>query len=92
MDIAEIQQAIEAAVPDAQVMLEGEGCNFSAAVVSDNFQGVPLVKRQQQVLAAVAPWIATGALHAFTVKAHTKAEWHSRQTAAGMSLGHKPLP
>lgn len=86
MDTAQIQQAIETALPEAQVYLEGEGCDFSAIVISEAFQGLSLVKRQQAVLAAVAGWLATGELHAFSVKAYTEAEWEDRQTTAAGEL------
>jgi len=84
METGAIQQAVEAALPEAAVYLEGEGCDFSAIVVSDAFQGLSTVKRQQQVLAAVAGWLATGELHAFSVKTYTRAEWDDRQAAPGL--------
>jgi len=86
METMEIQQAIETAIPEAQVYLEGEGCNFSAIVVSEVFQGLPLVKRQQTVLAPVSHWLSSGALHAFSVKTYTLAEWENRQAAAAGGL------
>jgi len=82
MDIHEIQQAIEVAIPGAQVYLEGEGCDFSALVISEAFQGLSQVKRQQQVLAPVSIWLSTGELHAFSVKTYTPDEWENRQAAA----------
>lgn len=86
METSEIQQAIETAIPEATVYLEGEGCNFSAIVVSEEFQGLPLVKRQQKVLEPVTPWLASGALHAFSVKTYTLVEWENRQVAAAGGL------
>lgn len=86
METIEIQQAIESALPGAKVYLEGEGCNFSAIVVSEDFQGLPLVKRQQKVLVPVTDWIASGALHAFSVKTYTLPEWENRQVAAAGGL------
>ena len=56
MDNREIQQAIAQALPGAEVHLDGEGCDFSAIVISADFTGLPPVRRQQQVLAAVAGW------------------------------------
>ena len=88
MDTGQIQHAIEAALPGAQVYLDGEGCDFSAIVISEAFAGLPAVKRQQQVLAAVAGWLATGELHAFSVKTYTVAEWENRQSAAGLVQIH----
>ena len=86
METVEIQQAIEAAIPEAQVYLEGEGCTFSAIVVSEEFQSLPLVKRQQKVLEPVTEWLSTGALHAFSVKAYTPVEWENRQVATAGGL------
>lgn len=84
MDSAIIQAAIVQAIPEAEVFLDGEGCDFTAWVISDSFHGVAQVKRQQRVLAPVSDWLASGALHAFTVKAYTPAEWQARQSAAGL--------
>jgi acid stress-induced BolA-like protein IbaG/YrbA len=77
-----IQQAIETALPDSKVYLEGEGCDFQAIVISESFQGLSTVKRQQDVLASVAGWLSTGELHAFTVKAYTQTEWENKQAAS----------
>jgi acid stress-induced BolA-like protein IbaG/YrbA len=84
MDTVQIQEAIETALPDAKVYLDGEGCDFSAIVISEAFDGLTPVKRQQQVLAAVSGWLATGELHAFSVRAYTGAEWDNREAASGL--------
>lgn len=86
MDARDIQAAVERAVPGARVFLEGEGCEFTAIVVSDGFDGLSPVRRQQAVLAGVADWLASGALHAFSVRAYTAAEWDARQAAASGGL------
>ena len=86
MEASDIQSAIEQAIPAALVFLEGEGCDFTSIVISDSFQGLSLVKRQQMVLAPVSDWLASGTLHAFSVKAYTAAEWENRQAAAAGSL------
>lgn len=86
MESDAIEQAIKTALPDGQVFLDGEGCNFSAIVISEGFQGLSLVKRQQTVLATVAGWLASGQLHAFSVNAYTPAEWEAQQAAAGGGL------
>jgi len=84
MDASAIEQAIVQAIPDAQVFLEGEGCNFTAIVISDEFQDLSLVKRQQRVLQPVSHWISSGALHAFSLKVYTVEEWSNRQLASGL--------
>jgi len=86
VETSDIQHAIEQAIPGAHVFLEGEGCDFSAIVVSDSFRGLTPVKRQQMVLAPMADWLSSGALHAFSVKAYTGAEWEDRQAIAAGGL------
>lgn len=74
MDISEVKGLIEAALPDCRVAVEGEGCNFSVVVVSEAFQDLSPVRRQQKVLAAVREPLASGALHAISMKVFTPAE------------------
>ncbi|MCI0732923.1 MAG: BolA/IbaG family iron-sulfur metabolism protein [Methylococcaceae bacterium] len=69
---------IKKQLPDAQVIVNGEGCSFSVIVVSTRFEGCTLLKKQQLVLDSVREPLASGALHAISVKAHTPEEW-SRQ-------------
>jgi acid stress-induced BolA-like protein IbaG/YrbA len=75
MEIAEVRQLIEAGIPNCEMIVDGEACNFSVVVVSDSFTGMSTVKRQQQVLATVKEPLATGALHAISMKVYTQAEW-----------------
>ncbi len=75
MEINEIRAAIEASIPNCRVAVEGEGSSFTPVVVSEAFQGLSLVRRQQLVLAAVKDWLATGVLHAISMKTYTPEEW-----------------
>jgi len=75
MEVSVVQKLIQTSLKDAQVIVEGEGCNFSVTVVSKEFDGFSTVKNQQKVLAAVQEPIATGELHAITVKTYTPEEW-----------------
>jgi acid stress-induced BolA-like protein IbaG/YrbA len=74
MDISEVRTAIVSAIPDAEIEIAGEGCNFSAIVVSEAFRGLSPVQRQQRVLAALADRLASGALHAISLKTLTPDE------------------
>ena len=75
MEISEVQALIEAGLPGAQVTVTGDGSHFQALVVSDAFEGKSLVTKQKMVYATVNEHIVSGELHAFTIKAHTPAEW-----------------
>jgi len=80
MQREEVIQRIRDAVPEAaDIKVEGADCDFTALVLSDDFAGVSQVKRQQQVLARFSDVLASGELHALSVKAHTTAEWEAKR-------------
>ncbi|WP_045225281.1 BolA family protein [Methyloterricola oryzae] len=81
MEIAEVRQMIEAGLPGCDLTVEGEGCSFSIVVVSDAFDGLSPVKRQQKVLSTVSEPLSTGALHAISMKVYTPAEWARERPA-----------
>jgi acid stress-induced BolA-like protein IbaG/YrbA len=74
MDINDVKSAITGAIPDADIEISGEGCNFTVLVVSEAFRGLLPVKRQQMVLGALSDYLASGALHAITLKTLTPDE------------------
>ena len=74
MDISVVKEMILGQIEDAQITVEGEDCSFSVTVVSDQFQGKLPVARQKSVLSIFKEQLATGDLHALSVKALTPAE------------------
>lgn len=86
METSEVRDRILQSLPDAQLTIEGEDCSFSVTVIDACFARMMPVKRQQQVLAYFKDELATGTLHALTVKAHTPEEWQSRQGAGLVQL------
>ena len=75
MEKAAVAARIKQAIPDAEIQVEGADCNFSVVVLSQHFEKMMPVKRQQQILACFSDLLGSGALHALSVKAHTPAEW-----------------
>lgn len=76
----EIKRLIEAGLPGAQAFVTGDGYKYEATVVSPAFEDLTMVKEQQLVYATVREQIASGALHALTIKAYTPAEWQALHT------------
>ena len=76
----EIKSLIENSVPDAEVTVTGGEGKFEATVVSQCFDGMSMVKGHQLVYSAVKHQIASGALHALSIKTFTPSEW--KQQAA----------
>jgi len=79
MQTEQVVSRIKEAVPGADVSVEGEDCSFAVVVLSTEFAGLPVVRRQQKVLGAFTTELQTGELHALSVKAHTPEEWKSFQ-------------
>jgi len=79
MQAVEVKHIIESQIEGATVITAGEGCNFSVTVVSDAFNGLLPVKRQQRVYQCVNQQIADGSIHALTIKAYTPAQWQKIQ-------------
>jgi acid stress-induced BolA-like protein IbaG/YrbA len=65
----EVQKRIENAIPDSQVLVEIDGNRASISVNSPLFDGMSRVKKQQEIYACIEDLIASGDLHAVTIKA-----------------------
>ncbi|MDF2445043.1 MAG: BolA/IbaG family iron-sulfur metabolism protein [Moraxellaceae bacterium] len=71
----EIKSLLSAALPDAEVTVQGEGGKFTVTVVSDRFAGMRPVAKQQLIYAPLNDHIASGAIHAVSMRTFTKEEW-----------------
>ncbi|OED41094.1 cell division protein BolA [Endozoicomonas sp. (ex Bugula neritina AB1)] len=69
-----VKVLLEEKISGAEVLVEGEGCDFRVTIISDEFQGKMPVKRQQMVYAHLNPLIASGEIHAVTMVTKTRAE------------------
>ncbi|MFB0963452.1 MAG: BolA family protein [Pseudomonas sp.] len=78
MQAVAVKQLLEDKLPNTQVEVEGEGCNFQLNIISDELAALSPVKRQQQVYAQINPWIADGSIHAVTMKFFTRTAWAER--------------
>ena len=78
MQAVEVKNFLEEKLPGTQVEVEGEGCNFQLNLISDELAGLGPVKRQQQIYAHLNEWIASGAIHAVTMKFFSRAAWDER--------------
>ncbi|HLD68928.1 MAG TPA: BolA family protein [Pseudomonas sp.] len=78
MQAEDVKNFLVAKMPDSQVEVEGEGCNFQLNIISDELASLSPVKRQQQVYAHLNAWIADGSIHAVTMKFFSRAAWAER--------------
>jgi acid stress-induced BolA-like protein IbaG/YrbA len=79
LDVSEIEVLVSKLINDAleldevHVIFDGSQCRINA--VSDTFDSLSRVKRQQAVLKPLAGIIKDGTIHAITVKTFNKAQW-----------------
>lgn len=78
MQASEVKSLIEQHLPDVQVEVDGEGCNFQLILISDELAALSPLKRQQQIYALLNDPIADGRIHAVTMKFFTREAWASR--------------
>lgn len=78
MNAIEVKQLLESELNNCHVDAEGEGCNFQLAIVSSDFEGLSTVKRQQLVYSHLQEAIASGAIHAVTMKTYTPEQFSQR--------------
>lgn len=75
MQADEVKTLIESSLEGSVCHTSGEGCDFQVTVVGSLFEGLRPVKKQQLVYACLNKQIASGAIHALTIKTYTPAEW-----------------
>ena len=75
----EIQKLIESGITDVTATVTGGDGHFDATVVGDCFDGKSLVQQQKIVYAVLNEHIASGAIHALTIKTYTPEKWKLAQ-------------
>ena len=74
MDENIIISRVSAHFPDAIIEVAGEDCSFQLYVISKQFEGKNTLQRQQSILALFKQELASGKLHALSIKAKTTKE------------------
>lgn len=75
MDNEQVKQLLLAQLADCEIFVEGDGSHFQLVVIGDVFSGLMPIKRQQLVYKALNDVIASGDVHAVTMKTYTPDEW-----------------
>ncbi len=79
MNAEEIKSLVQEKLQGCEVFVAGEGSNYQVVVVGDVFVDLNAVKRQQLIYACLNEQIASGAIHALTIKTYLPAEWNPEQ-------------
>lgn len=73
-----IRELLKSAIANAEVEVQSNGNSFMLRVVSDCFEGLSSLKRQQLIYSCINDKIKSGEIHAVTMHLQTFAE-HERQ-------------
>jgi len=60
---------VEKSISGAKANVTGDGSKFEAEVISDEFEGLPPLKRHKLVYAVLDEHIKSGAIHALSIRA-----------------------
>ncbi|MGD8207650.1 MAG: BolA family protein [Thiohalocapsa sp.] len=71
METERVAELIRAGLPGAEVEVTGDGSHFEAVVISEAFEGMSPIKKQRLVMDTVKEQIASGELHALSIKTLT---------------------
>lgn len=74
IDSVQIQQLLDSQLPGCEILVQGEGGKYQVIAVGDVFDGLNQVKRQQKVYQILNPHIASGAIHAVSMRLLTPQE------------------
>jgi len=75
LDPQQLESWIAAGIACEHLAVEGDGHHFSALIVSQEFDGLNRVKRQQRINAILKARFDSGELHALSMQTLTPAEW-----------------
>jgi len=73
-----IKEMIESGLPGADVVVDGDGCSLQARIVSEQFQGISMVKQHQMVYETLGEKIGAD-IHALSLKTYTPEEWEKQK-------------
>lgn len=71
----QIAELLKQALGLVEVHVNGDGSHYQIIAVSDQFDGMSRVKKQQTIYAPLADKIADGSMHAISIKAYSEQEW-----------------
>ncbi|WP_087016654.1 BolA family iron metabolism protein IbaG [Thaumasiovibrio subtropicus] len=85
METAQIEQILQDALKLDEVIVKGDGSHYEVIAVSEIFDGMSRVKKQQTIYAPLMEHIASNAIHALSIKAFTPDEWARNKKLMSLS-------
>jgi acid stress-induced BolA-like protein IbaG/YrbA len=77
LDPEQIKQLLDVELSQSEVTVEGGDGKYLVTVVSNLFDGLNAVKRQQRIYQVLNEHISSGAIHAITMRLFTVEEFNA---------------
>ena len=77
MDPEQIKQLLDVELSQSEITVDGGDGKYLVTVVSDLFDGLNAVKRQQTIYQILNEHISSGAIHAITMRLFTVDEFNA---------------
>ena len=75
MDNTEIEKLLVKELNLAEAHVTSDGSHFQIIAVSDEFESMSRVKKQQTIYAPLKSMIADGSMHAISIKTFSEKQW-----------------
>lgn len=75
MEFSEIETLLKDTLDLDEVHVTGDGSHYTIIAVSDSFNDMSRVKRQQAVYKPLSEKIADGSMHAISIKTFSVKDW-----------------
>ena len=75
MNNQEIETLLKEQLELVEVHVSSEGSHFQIIAVSDKFEGMSRVKKQQFIYGPLKDQIADGTMHAISIKTFSEKQW-----------------
>lgn len=76
----EIKSLLIKSFAGATIEVNSDGYHAQVVIISDEFEGLNTLKRQQKVYAVLNDKIADGSLHAVMMKLYTPEQWQALES------------
>lgn len=73
--VEQLEQLLKTRITLDELRVKGDGSHFEIVAVSPVFAELSRVKQQQYVMSAIKEEIASGAVHAVSIRAYTPEKW-----------------
>lgn len=78
MQVEQVAALLNAALPNSEIDVTNDGNHYFVTAVSEVFDGLSRVKRQQMIYAVLNEYVLSGTIHALHIKTFSPAEWQAK--------------